>query len=729
MSWERLFTRPILVVSGKGGTGKSTMAAALATAATRSGRRVLLAEVEGRGQVAATLGVPDPGFKEEQTPDGFAVLSITPQAAAAEYLHLYFGMDRVARALIRAGVLDQLIGTVPGFRDLLACGKLYEITHVRRTSSRDRGRPGYDLLVVDGPPTGQIGSFLAAPATFADLIRVGRMKRQAANIHRMLREQAQVVLVSLPDEMSVAETLEALPAIAETRIRIASVVANRVLPPVLPRGTRAAFQRLGPSDVVKLCGDAELSISAETATRLLEQTTEANRHRADQASFVQQLDRAGPTFVLPEVELEPGRAAPPALVEALAGRIGQTEPGPDPAGGNASDRHPWPTPDSTEPDARGGSLDEHLGGARIVVVCGSGGVGKTTISAAVATRLAERGTRTVLLTVDPAKRLATALRLPFAPGERTVLRFGGGRKLEAMQLDTQRTFDRLIERHAGTPARAERILTNAFYRRMADTLAGTSEYMAMEQLYELAVEEAHDAIVIDTPPTRSALSFLDAPNRLTDFLGGRLLRWMLWPSARAGRLTMGVARRSAGAFARIAGGMVGAEVLGDIADFLAAFEGMYGGFKERAGRVLELLRSPECSFVVVTTPATPSLDEAAFFVQRLAESRMHAAAVVANRWHVAPTVLEPGAPEAAMRLARGTAAQRAVAAVLTEQLRLGPRRHAETSAMAAFGERHPGVPVIGVPELPGDVHDVPGLRRIGDALFGVDQPERRPLSR
>src|SRR5207253_6895561 len=156
---------------------------------------------------------------------------------------------------------------------------------------------------------------------------------------------------------------------------------------------------------------------------------------------------------------------------------------------------------------------------------------------------------------------------------------------EAMQLDTQRTFDELIERHAGSDERRDRILANRFYRRIADTLAGTHEYMAMEKLYELAMEEDHEAIVIDTPPTRSALSFLDAPNRLTDFLGGRLLRWMLWPTARAGRLTFSAARIGAGAFLRTAGRLVGVEVLADTIDFLASLEGMYAGFEARAAAV------------------------------------------------------------------------------------------------------------------------------------------------
>src|SRR5262249_41461052 len=157
------------------------------------------------------------------------------------------------------------------------------------------------------------------------------------------------------------------------------------------------------------------------------------------------------------------------------------------------------------------SLAGSLGDTRIIVVCGSGGVGKTTISAAIAIHAAAAGRSTVLLTVDPARRLATALRLPLEAGDRATIRVAPGCRMEALQLDTRRTFDELVERFAPGAAQRERIYGNAFYRRMADTLGGTHEYMAMEKLHQLAEEEGHDVIVIDTPPTRSALSFLDAP--------------------------------------------------------------------------------------------------------------------------------------------------------------------------------------------------------------------------
>jgi anion-transporting ArsA/GET3 family ATPase len=712
--WEDLFGRQIVIVSGKGGTGKSTVAAALASLSAAEGVRTLLVEVEGRGEIARTLEVADPGFREVPTAFGFSALSITPREAALEYLHLFFGMDRATRPLLRSGALDQFIGGAPGFRDLLSCGKLYELAHFRRVDSRDRGRPRYDLIVVDGPPTGQIVPFLLSPSAFADLARVGRIKRQASAIEALLRRKAGVLLVAVPEEMAVAETLEAIPTIRRAGVPVMAVAANRCLLDIFPRGTRGAGGRLSPEDVTRLLGEAGLSITVEEAALLIAGAVARDRRHALQQRFVKELARPGPLLRLPDL---PGRS-PRGTVQGLARVMrGETAEQHEEAPLTAV-KMGWRRPSSlTSRTPFEVHLGERLNRRRIVVVCGSGGVGKTTVSAAVAVHLAERRSKTALLTVDPARRLATSLRLPTMAGERTSIGLGRGRRMEAVQLDTQRTFDELIHRHAGSAERRDRILSNRFYRRISSTLAGTHEYMAMEKLYELALEEDHDAIVVDTPPTRSALSFLDAPNRLNDFLGGRMIRWMLWPSERAGRLTVGIARFGAQAFARTAGRLVGTEVLADTADFLAAFEGMYGGFQKRASRVLDLLRSPTCAFLVVTAPTKVSLEEAGFFVERLTEAGMHAEVVVANRWHPDSRGVPPGAAEAADLLATGDAAARATAAVLVDRIRREPQRRSEEEAMRSFAERHGGVPILPMPELADDVYDVPGLRRVGAHLF------------
>ena len=354
-----------------------------------------------------------------------------------------------------------------------------------------------------------------------------------------------------------------------------------------------------------------------------------------------------------------------------------------------------------------------LDGKRIVVVCGSGGVGKTTVSAALAIRLAGERERVTILAVDPAKRLATALGLPRSRGDRTTVAAGGA-TLEAQLLDTKRTFDELVEHYAGSEDRKQQILENRFYQRIADTLSGTHEYMAMERLYELATTEQWDGIVIDTPPTRSALSFLDAPTRMTDFLGGQVLKWLLWPYRRGGRLGLRGMSLGAQAFAKTLGRIAGSELLSDLGQFLAAFEGMYEGFKQRAAAVLDLMREAQTGFVVVTAPEARSLEEAGHFVDRLAEAEMHLAGVVVNRWRHAPALRAPDAVRA--ELAAGTAEQRAAAAALETSERLAGLEEREHAATARFAGRHAEIPLTYVPQLPLDVHDVDGLERIATHL-------------
>jgi anion-transporting ArsA/GET3 family ATPase len=357
-----------------------------------------------------------------------------------------------------------------------------------------------------------------------------------------------------------------------------------------------------------------------------------------------------------------------------------------------------------------------LEGRRIVIVCGSGGVGKTTITAALALSFARGGKRTIAMAVDPAKRLATSLHLPRNPGERATVDAGGGHVLTTLLLDTKRTFDELVERHAGSTARRDRILANRFYRRITDTLSGTHEYMAMERLYQLATTEDWEAIVIDTPPTRSALAFLDAPRRMTDFLGGRMFRWLLWPYRRAGRVGVRGAGLGARALAHTIGRIAGSELLADVAEFLAAFEGMYEGFKRRAERVLQLLGEEQTAFVVVAAPERQSLEEASHFVTRLGEAGMHLGGVVVNRWVDAPAL---EVPEAALeRLASGTPEERAAGAVLRLVQPLQELRSREEVALEAFVRAHPAVGVVRVPEMAADLGDRESLAAVSAAILG-----------
>ncbi|MCA1726618.1 MAG: AAA family ATPase, partial [Actinobacteria bacterium] len=511
-----------LIVSGKGGTGKTTVAAALAFAAVGRGLRTLLLELEGRAGAAPMLGLEPTGLKERETPFGFSIASVGPREALLEYLGLFYGMTRLAGPLLRSRAVEAVTEVAPGFRDLMLAGKLYETADWRRRSKRAADRARYDLVVADAPPTGQIVPFLSAPAAFAEIIRVGRPSAQAHRIDAFLREGAR--------HAAGAGDRQPRPPSRRT--------------PARPRGRREADRR-GRRRAGGFGGAAGLVLRGRGRGR---------------------------------------RRPPPPPIRGRAAHAGSPPPRHRTRGASRSAR----LADRPERARRLGrpperrlvkTLAKALDGAHVVVVTGPGGVGKTTTSAAIALRLAEKGHRTIVLTVDPARRLAMALGLPAIAGDRTRIRGVRGGTLDAMQLDTKRALDELVAEQSASEEQRDRILANRFYQRIADTLSGTSEYMAMEKLHALAAEGAYDAIVIDTPPTRSALSFLDAPRRLTDFLGGRFLRFVLAPSAVAGRGTLRVTSLGAQAFVKVIRRVAGGELLADTAEFLGAFEGMYGGFK------------------------------------------------------------------------------------------------------------------------------------------------------
>ncbi|WP_345945435.1 ArsA-related P-loop ATPase [Streptomyces albus subsp. chlorinus] len=275
---------------------------------------------------------------------------------------------------------------------------------------------------------------------------------------------------------------------------------------------------------------------------------------------------------------------------------------------------------------------------RIVVCCGSGGVGKTTTAAALGLRAAERGRRTVVLTIDPARRLAQSMGLTEldntprrVPGTDT----SAGGELHAMMLDMKRTFDEIVETHAD-PERARAILENPFYQSLSAGFAGTQEYMAMEKLGQLRAGDAWDLIVVDTPPSRSALDFLDAPKRLGSFLDGKFIKLMTAPARVGGRAGMKVVNLGMAGLSMFTGALnklLGAGLLRDVQTFIAAMDTMFGGFRTRADATYRLLQAPGTAFLVVAAPERDALREAAYFVERLAADRMPLAGLVLNRMH------------------------------------------------------------------------------------------------
>jgi anion-transporting ArsA/GET3 family ATPase len=364
-------------------------------------------------------------------------------------------------------------------------------------------------------------------------------------------------------------------------------------------------------------------------------------------------------------------------------------------------------------------------GTEIIVCCGSGGVGKTTTAAALALRAAEQGRHVCVLTIDPARRLAQSMGLTELDNTpRPVPGVAGEGSLDAMMLDMKRTFDEVVEQHA-SPEKAQQILSNPFYVALSSSFAGTQEYMAMEKLGQLhaesgsgsaADERRWDLIVVDTPPSRSALDFLDAPERLSSLLDGRFIKLLLAPAKGPARLLSA----GLGIVTSALNKVLGAQFLTDLQTFVAAFDTLFGGFRQRAETTFALLQAPETAFVVVAAPESAAMREAAYFVERLAGEKMPLSGLVVNRVHDddGSGLTASDAEAAAARLRTGTPAEQMTAdllAVRAERLRVGER---EARQRRGFTSAHPSVPTVAVAALAGDVHDLDGLREIGRLLAG-----------
>jgi anion-transporting ArsA/GET3 family ATPase len=368
-----------------------------------------------------------------------------------------------------------------------------------------------------------------------------------------------------------------------------------------------------------------------------------------------------------------------------------------------------------------GLIDDRSVG--IIVCCGSGGVGKTTTSAALALRAAERGRTVCVLTIDPARRLAQALGLTELSNDPHPVEVVGEGTLDAMMLDMKSTFDEVVEAHA-SPEKAEQILANPFYIALSSSFAGTQEYMAMEKLGQLhaAVRQdpkadgqgpRWDLIIVDTPPSRSALDFLDAPDKLATLLDGRFIRLILAPAKGPARLLTAGFSVVSGALNKI----IGAQFLRDLQGFIAAFDTLFGGFRQRAEATYALLKAPGTAFLVIASPEPDALREASYFVERLAADDMPLAGVVINRVDSVGEDLDAtDAESASHRLSEGTEIDRQVAELLAVHAVRRRRADRQARVEQRFGVSHRGVPRVRVAALAEDVHDLEGLRLIGTAL-------------
>ena len=380
-------------------------------------------------------------------------------------------------------------------------------------------------------------------------------------------------------------------------------------------------------------------------------------------------------------------------------------------------------------DGTAADLSALVTGKSVIVCCGSGGTGKTTVSAAIGLAGAEQGRKTCVVTIDPARRLADALGLENLGNTPRRIAGDWSGELSAVMLDAKSTFDELVARYSQSSEQADRILHNRLYRNLTSALSGTQEYMAMEKLYELHSEGGFDLVVVDTPPTRHALDFVDAPRRLYSFLENRVFRLLLMPT----RAYMKAMTFAANALLRTISRVAGSEIVEDVMAFFRAFEGMEAGFRERARLVEDLLANPGTTFVLVVAPREDSIDEARFFTRRLAESSIAVSALVVNRLFSNFGADQPttGRPSSVPRRDGKSPVQppadardspppdpRAYEELrrnLEEFLIVANREERYVAELA--GEVAPA-PVVRVPFLSEDVHDIEGLRAVARHLLG-----------
>lgn len=373
------------------------------------------------------------------------------------------------------------------------------------------------------------------------------------------------------------------------------------------------------------------------------------------------------------------------------------------------------------------SLLPLLEGKRIVVCAGAGGVGKTTVAAAIALGFAIQGQRVLCITIDPAKRLADSLGLGAMNSEEqqvspelfSAAGLSVSGSLTVLMLDTKRTFDELVMRHASSSAARDRILNNRIYNYVSTSLAGTQSYMAMEKVLLVRQDPRFDRIVLDTPPTSNALDFLDAPERLIEAIDSAAMRWLVQTFEKSGRFSLNLVARGVALVLRGIARLTGKGFLEHLAEFVAELNELFGGFRERAIAVAQAFRAPDLSYVLVTSAAPAAIDEVSYFAARLRDQGLRPDAVVVNRLQPDPELVDEVALQELARELGLKASSELTRGVL--QAAADDRQRAEFEAgqlallPAAIGEPPPSV--FKVPVLSADVHDIKSLSSVARLLF------------
>jgi len=623
-----LLDRRLLVVSGKGGVGKTTVAALLASAAARSGKSVLLVSSDGRGDAAALFGRDDPEYVEAELAPSLRGLTTGFDPLLSDFVRTAAPLSFVADRILASSTFRYFTRATPGLPELLLLGKIRDV--LKRTKGTRRS-PRYDLIVLDAPATGHARSLVRIPRAILGTTPAGPLRHVAEDLDRLLADPARSALVVVAEPAAFAareaEELSAAAAL-DAGLATALVVVNRIgrsgrpetLPDVdLPLLRLPEIARTGVSRPAR---PARAPAAEEDDSS---KGNEGPQNRSAAAFFEEFL------FTFDEIAAASARDVRPAASASRPAREAEfSSPGRPPSSvvlPHPLDLAPW--------------LDD----APLVILTGAGGVGKTTVAAAFGIAAARRGRRALVLTVDPARRLAQTLGLPGGDersAEPVAVPLRGlpkGGRLDALQIDPKATFERLLSRVA-PPGVLSRIHRNRLYAGFVDSLPGVLEYMGVEALHEHAEDEGIDLLVLDTPPAARGLDFLSAPDRMVELLENDALRWFLHGDSLLSRALSG-ASRGAAAVLKLADNVLGFGFLSDLADFFRAFDGLYDGFRERSRDISALLGTGR--HLVVSSLDETALATAATTVAALSR-RGAAPALLLNR--VGPGVRKPALPPA-----------------------------------------------------------------------------------